>query len=110
MSAPRTVGALRRRLTLEAPVETADDIGGVTRSFSALANVWGEISPSTGQRLFVAQRAEEDISHLIRIRWRDGMSAKLRLRLGPRIFQIRAAFDPDERRRYLHCLCREIKP
>ena len=109
MSAP-AIGALRRRLTLEAPVEIPDEIGGVTRTFAALASLWASVAPVSGQRLFVARRLEEDISHLIKIRWRDGVTAAMRFRLGPRIFQIRALHDVSQTRRYLVLYCREIRP
>ena len=106
----RPIGGLRRRLTLEAPVDVADDIGGVTRGFAAVATLWGDIHAVTGARLFVAERPEENITHLVRIRYREGLTGAMRLRLGARILNIRAVHDVDERRRYLQCHCREVKP
>ena len=110
MSARAPIGGLRRRLTLEAPVDVPDDIGGVTRGFAPVATLWGDIHVVTGARLFVAERPEEDITHLVRIRYRDGLGATMRLRLGARILSIRAVHDVDERRSYLTCHCREVKP
>ena len=37
-------GRLNRRLVLEAPVETPDDAGGVTRAYSDVATIWAEIA------------------------------------------------------------------
>jgi hypothetical protein len=42
-----TIGDLNRRLVIEAPVETDDGTGGVTRSFAVAATVWGNIAPVT---------------------------------------------------------------
>ena len=109
MSAP-SVGALRRRVIIEAPVETPDDTGGVTRGFTPLDAVWASVAPVSGQRLFVAQRPEEDISHIVRIRWRAGLTAAMRLRIGPRILLVRALHDVNETRRHLVLYCREITP
>lgn len=38
-------GELRHRLTLEAPVETPDGAGGVTRSFATVATLWAAVTP-----------------------------------------------------------------
>ena len=39
------IGELNRRLVLEAPVETDDGAGGVTRSYATGATVWASIAP-----------------------------------------------------------------
>jgi head-tail adaptor len=39
-------GQLRDRLTLQAPVETADGQGGVQRSYAAVRKVWAEVTPA----------------------------------------------------------------
>lgn len=38
-------GRLNRRLVLEAPVETDDGAGGVTRGFAAVATLWASVVP-----------------------------------------------------------------
>ncbi len=38
-------GALKTRLTLEAPVETDDGQGGVTRGYATFAKVWAQVAP-----------------------------------------------------------------
>ena len=45
MTALKDIGALRRRLTLEEPVETSDGAGGVTRGYVAVATLWAEVTP-----------------------------------------------------------------
>ncbi len=106
----RTIGALRTRLVLEAPIDVVDDMGGVSRTYQPLANVWGEIVQRSGDTRFLAGRQEEAITHRIRLRYRNGVNAQMRLRAGARIFTILAVFDTDERRRTLVCQCEEVKP
>ena len=38
-------GELDRRLTLEAPVETDDGAGGVTRSYQTVTTLWAAVAP-----------------------------------------------------------------
>ena len=110
MSPLAPIGALRARLTLEAPTDVMDDNGGFTRTFSTLATVWGEITPTRGWSSFDANQSEEVLTHRIRIRWCSDVSARNRLRLGARIFTIRKVLDEGENRRFLRLDCEEIRP
>ena len=104
------LGRLRKRVTLEQPVETPDAIGGVTRSFVALATLWAEIAPLSGAETFAAVQPQERITHRVRLRYFSAVTAAMRLRLGTRLLLIRDVSDEDERRRYLICHCTENKP
>jgi head-tail adaptor len=50
------------------------------------------------------------VIHRVEIRWRDGIGTGHRIGLGARSLAIRAAFDPDARRRRLVLRCEEIRP
>ena len=104
------ISGLRSRLTLEAPVDVPDDTGGVSRSYAAAGNVWGQILPAKGIDRFVGERMEESITHAIRLRFQPGLTAAMRLRLGARVFLIHGVEDIDEHRRFVMCQCEEIKP
>ena len=101
-----SIGARRRPFVLETPLETPDGFGGVVRRFEAGPQLWGAIETLTGRRLRVAGQA----THQVTLRWREGVDERMRLALGPRRFRIRAADDPDGRRRDLVCLVEEIAP
>lgn len=109
MSGATTIGALRRRATIEAPVDTPDGAGGLSRVYAPLANVWMELTPRNGEDAFVAQRQEQSITHTARIRWRADVTSQMRFVFGARRLLIRAVHDADERRRFLMCSCEEIK-
>ena len=109
MSAGSPIGRMRRRVTLEAPVETADDVGGVVRVFAPVAALWADIAPTGGETRFVADQAQERITHKVRLRWRDGVSAAMRFRIGARVLVIRDVADESETRRFLICQCLESK-
>jgi SPP1 family predicted phage head-tail adaptor len=85
MTAP---GELRHRLVLEAPVETPDGAGGVTRSFVTLTTLWAKVTPVAARGDVVADSSGATVTHRIVIRTRPGVTTRHRLREGVRIFRI----------------------
>lgn len=106
----KTIGCMRSRLTLEAPVDFTDDTGGVARSYIVQAVVWGAIMPAAAGDRFVAERMEQTITHSVRLRFRAGLTGAMRLRLGARMFLIHGIENVDERRRFVLCHCEEVRP
>lgn len=101
------IAALRRRLQLEAPVETPDDSGGFSRVWQVVADVWVSIETLDAAERFVAQRGEMRTTHRIAMRWRPDITGAMRLRSGSRAFRILTASDADTHRRFLVCHCEE---
>lgn len=102
------IGDLDQRLSLEQPLDTPDDIGGVTRAWTLVDNIWAQVKPAAGAENFVGAREESAITHRVLIRWRPDVTGAMRLRLGARVFAIHAALDWDTRRRFLLLQCEEI--
>jgi SPP1 family predicted phage head-tail adaptor len=105
-----SVGARSRRFVLEVPQEAPDGFGGVVRSYAAGPQLWGALEMVEAQERLRAGREEQAVTHRVVLRWRPGVTAAMRLGLGPRRFAILAAADPDGRRRDLVCLVEEIGP
>lgn len=103
-----TIGQFRRRVTLQAPIDAPDDIGGADRSFSAFAQVWAKVETLSGQEQFVEQRLEQSRRCAVTIRWRSDVTSQMRIVFRGRILVIRSVEDRDESRRFLTCLCEEI--
>lgn len=111
MSARLFPGRLRHRLTLQQPSLSADGAGGYTRSWADVAALWAEIQPFTardvsGERL-QGERLQSRVSHRIRLRYRAGVTAEMRLTDGTRIFNIRAVTVPQEAKEMLEILAEE---
>jgi SPP1 family predicted phage head-tail adaptor len=102
-----TIGRLRHPLTLEAASRTSDGGGGASEAWSAVAEVWAEISPTSGTEAVDADALTGRVSHEIVFRYRSGVVPVMRLRSGTRLFEIAAVIDVEERRRWLKCLCVE---
>lgn len=113
MSAPNATpptGRLRRRVTLEAPADVVDEIGGLTRGWVAVATLWAQIETPRGDTRVAGDRLEQALARRVTLRWRDGVTAEMRLRYGARLFAIKAVRDPDERRMTLTLDCEETTP
>jgi SPP1 family predicted phage head-tail adaptor len=102
------IGELNQRLALEEPIDTLDDIGGVTRVWNRVDDVWAMITPVSGREDFTAERAESVLTHRVLIRWRPDVTGAMRLRQNARHFAIHAALDWDENRRFMLLQCQEI--
>ncbi len=107
MSTQTPIGALRTRLILEAPERAADGGGGSAVTWTTLGEVWGDVRATSGSESYEADRVAGSVSHTIVIRYRSGVKPEMRLRSATRVFEIRAVFDPDNRRRWLRCLTEE---
>jgi SPP1 family predicted phage head-tail adaptor len=92
------IGAMSRRLTLEAPVETPDGAGGVTRSYAAIATLWASIEPIAARGDVVAADAGATVTHRISIRRSPDITIRHRFRDGPRMFRIVSMRERDQGR------------
>lgn len=101
------IGDLDQRVSLERPVDTPDDIGGVTRAWAHVDDLWARVTPVAGGEQFAGEREETAITHRVLARWRPDVTGAMRLRLGARIFAIHAALDWDSRRRFMLLQCQE---
>ena len=108
------IGDLRLRLNLEAPQDSDDGIGGVTRSWSDAGSVWAALEPlainSGMNSSHVADRETPVLRYRLTLRSYPDLSVQHRFRLGSRVLQIRAMRDPDERGEFTECLVEEERP
>jgi head-tail adaptor len=105
-----SIGSRRWLFTLEAPSDTPDDFGGVSRLFAAVATVRGRLTDIAVAPSFRNDQQGQNITHEIAFRARDGLSAQMRLRLGARLFQIVGLQAIDEKGFFVKALCEEVRP
>ena len=100
-------GLLRDRAVLESPSETSDGQGGAVIRWNALRGVSIHIEPQDARRFERFDRAQGETRHRVLCRKADDVKRGARFRLASRILTIETAYDPDERGRFLLCLCVE---
>lgn len=101
------IGELRHRAAIEAKTLTPDGGGGFSEAWETFALVWAGLEPVSGGERFGPGRLEARVSHRIRIRRLDGVDAGQRVRIGARLFAIRAVLDEGAQAQFLTLLCEE---
>jgi SPP1 family predicted phage head-tail adaptor len=79
------LGQFRDRVTIQRPVETADDQGGWTVTWSTLADVWAAVRPRprAGGESFQAGAVRALTAYEVEIVYRADVSPRMRLRWTP---------------------------
>jgi head-tail adaptor len=81
-------GELKHRLVLEAPVETPDGAGGVSRGYAPVATVWAALAATSDRADTAAAALGAVVTHRIIMRAGPEVTARHRFRLGARLFRI----------------------
>ena len=91
-------GYLNRRLVLEAPVESEDGAGGVTRRYDVVTTLWAQVVPLSASFEFTAANLGGKIRHRIIVRSRADITTRHRFQDGARTYRILAAHQSADRR------------
>jgi SPP1 family predicted phage head-tail adaptor len=102
-----TIGKLRHKVTLEAAARTPDGGGGAELAWTEVATVSAAIEEMGGGEIVSADRIGGKRQVIVTIRHRADVAPAMRFRLDGRLLAIRAAIDPEGRRKHLRCLCEE---
>lgn len=100
-------GKLRHYLTLQQPTESRDAMGGVTRTWSAVGNLHGEVRPVSAREFVNGERLTQDVTHIIRTRYRAGVTPSMRFTWGGRVFNIEKVINAQESGVMLEFTCIE---
>jgi SPP1 family predicted phage head-tail adaptor len=102
-------GRLRQLVEIVEPGTSRDSFGGFDASGgTSLGQVWAGIEALSGRDAIAAQAFSSVGTHLVTLRWMDGVAAKQVVLFGTRKFQIQAVLNPDERTKVLKLLCVEV--
>lgn len=99
-------GKLRHKVKIQEQVETANAYGELEISWSDLyKNVWAEIRPIRGTEFFASKQWNAEITTRIYMRYRPGITAKMRVLYGTDEYYIDTPLNIGERNRELHLMC-----
>jgi SPP1 family predicted phage head-tail adaptor len=102
-------GRLRQLIEIVDPGTSRDSFGGFDASGgTSLGQVWASIEALSGRDAIAAQAFSSIGTHVVTIRWMNGVSANQVVKFGTRRFQIQAVLNPDERTKVLKLLCVEV--
>lgn len=101
-------GRLRHRIVIEEPVIEQDSSGELQRSWQHVAEVWAAIEPLSVREFIAAQQTQSAVTARITIRYRDGLTAQMRIRHRSRIYNPQGwPADPESGLEYLTAPCSE---
>ena len=95
MTAP---GQLNRRLVLEAPSESDDGQGGVTRLYDIVTTLWAQVTPLAARADIAAGSLGAALRYRIVVRQRGDITTRHRFLDGLRTYQVTAVRDSADRR------------
>lgn len=100
-------GELKRRVTLQERLTTKTPAGGQVTTWSDVATVFAKIDPRPGSEPLEAGAIRGVLSHVVRIRYRPGVTPAMRLLYGTRVLNIASVVDVEEAHVVLDLYCSE---
>ena len=101
-------GKLRCRLEIQQAIETQGATGEMAVVWSTFATVWGSVEPLRGREFFAAKEQQAQVDTRIRIRYLAGVTPKMQVLDGTRIFLIYSVIDPESRHQEMQLMAQEI--
>lgn len=97
-------GKLRHSIIIERAIESQDSTGGITTVWKEVAKVRASFEPLTGKETYTAKQEFAQATARFRIHYIAGITPKMRVVMGGRVFDITYPFDPYDRGRELHIM------
>ncbi len=98
-----TIGKMRHRVTVQSLTNTADGQGGFVESWTDFTpdGIWAELIPAARMETNFGGRIQTGRSHIMNIRYLEGLTTTMRVAFQGRIFQIKGDVRSDERRFFM---------
>lgn len=100
-------GRLRHYLLLQSQNDTRDADGGVVRAWQNVQYLHGEVVPTSAREFVSAEQVTQDITHIIRTRYIDGVTPSMRFMWNNRAFNIQKVINAREANVMLEYTCIE---
>jgi SPP1 family predicted phage head-tail adaptor len=101
------VSELRHNIEIQEKTTTTDEAGGFSEVWTAKYSLRAAIWPVSAKEFRENMRLQTDCTHNIRIRYRSGITTKMRILFGSRIFDIKGILNIEERNNWLDITCNE---
>lgn len=101
-------GRLRERVTIQSVTETQNSIGEPIETWATFAVVWGAVEPLPGRDRYTAAQLEEPVVSRLRIRYLQGITAKMRVVHDGVTYAIRGAPMVDAKKKEVELLLESL--
>lgn len=103
------IGKLDRRVTIQSLTETQDSAGQPIKAYADLATIWAERRDVRGNERFASNQALAMRAAIFRIRWRTGMTEKMRLIDDGTTYDV-TGIAGDRRKGWMELSCEAFNP
>ncbi|MFN9476363.1 phage head closure protein [Acidovorax sp.] len=101
-------GSLNRRITIQQPAEVQDALGQPIPGWVDVASVWADIRMKSGLEAIKAGAPVSTVQASIRIRYREGVTAGMRVVHNLVAYNIQAVMPDVSGRMYLDLACEVV--
>lgn len=101
-------GRLRHSIIIQSNTETSDAAGGLVDSWSKFKARKADVVPLNGREYLSSQARQEKVTTRIRLRYTSGITAKMRVLWGTRVYDIKSVINRRERSKETILMCDEI--
>ena len=101
-------GRLNRRVTLQAPGTATDELGQPIPGWTDVATLWADIRMKSGLESIKAGASVSVVQASIRVRYRAGITAGMRLTHNLQAFNIVAVMPDVGGREYVDLVCEAV--
>lgn len=105
--AARNIGGMRHVVSVKMIDRTEDGYGGFAKDNPVKDPVRASIEPATSSEQYRYSQLQQIVTHKVTMRYRTDVKEGMLLGHDGRDLYIVAAYDPDQRKRFLVCMCRE---
>jgi SPP1 family predicted phage head-tail adaptor len=100
-------GRMRHRITIQQRANTPDTFGQPIESWADVATVWASVEPLQGREFFAADQVNAEVTTRIRMRWRSGITAAMRVSFDSRLYDIQSVIVSREIHDEMQLMCTE---
>lgn len=103
----KNIGKYRHRIEIQQPTITKGDAGGIKHDWSKYLDAWAQVEPGGGREYWEARGSHSRVTGVIKLRYRDGVTPKMRVIHKGRILHIEHIENELEKDKELHLYYRE---
>ena len=101
-------GRLNRRVTLQSPSQSVDELGQPIPGWTDVATLWADIRMKSGLEAIKAGAPVSTVQASIRIRYRAGINAGMRVVHNLQVYEILAVQPDVGGREYVDLVCQVV--
>lgn len=100
-----SVNGLRHQITLQNRLSANDGFGQEQQTWIDVANCFAQVEAASGMSEVSGSAEASPVKYVMFIRYRAGVSARMRLIYAGKVFEIDSVMDLDERHKWLQIDC-----